>query len=172
YAGLWPEAHQYLAELDVSQGILGRDGFVELVCGDDAELHEHITKPIATIDDRCERDAPVLEVDLPELPAIGDAEAPGFATHCQQLQDVRETCLTKASTNGHQRISSMARPGISCQSQITRSLSTNNGSAARSTSPSGAPALGSRCPSSSERSVASSRRPAERASANTRLARP
>src|SRR5690606_28662343 len=106
-------------------------------------LHENVAKPVATIHDRCERDPPFLEVDLAELPAIRDAEAACLATHGQKLQHVGEACLAQASTDCHQRISSMARPGISCQSQITRSLSTKNGSAARSASPSGAPARGS-----------------------------
>ena len=67
---------------------LGDDRRFQLFVRQPAVLDEDIAQSIAPIDDRGEADASFLEEDGAEGMAVGDAEATGFLSHGEKLQDI------------------------------------------------------------------------------------
>ena len=88
---------EQLAEPLVALRVLRVDGRIELRLRDHAVLHEHVAEAVAPIHDRRVADAALVEVDVAEVVAVGDAEAAGLLPHRQELQHVGEARLLEAA---------------------------------------------------------------------------
>src|SRR4029077_3322907 len=116
--GLGEHVHrdQHLAELLAMLFGLPLDGGEELLLADPIVFHQDVAQPVAPVDDRSVADAPLLEIDVPEVGAIGDGETAGLLPQCQQLEHVRERRLFERALDGHQRNSSITRSDTSAHS--------------------------------------------------------
>jgi hypothetical protein len=94
-AGDEPEVHEQVADALVAVFALCVDGALQLLLRDGARLHEHVADAIAPVDNRRVRDLARLEVDVPEVVAMRDAEAAGLAPHGEELQDIGEGRLAQ-----------------------------------------------------------------------------
>src|SRR5690606_14285537 len=116
-AGDESAAYKDLSKPDVPQIVLCSHGRVQLLRGEHTAANKDVPQPIATIDNRCVGYPAVLKEDLAESATVRHAQAAGLPAHAKKLQHVGEARLTKAPAYRHQRSSSLARPGMSCQSQ-------------------------------------------------------